>query len=61
MSVIHRLEERGALGAVGGAIGGIFDVAALVNGAVGAQQRRPDLVAGIGHIGVGHGLLCQVT
>ena len=61
VAVVHRLEERGALGAVGWAVGGVFDVAALVNGAVGAQQCRPDLVAGIGHIGVGHSLLCQVA
>ena len=38
LSVIDRFEEGGALGAVGGSIGSVFDVAALVHGTVGAEQ-----------------------
>jgi hypothetical protein len=36
MAVIYRLEEGSALSAIGGGIGGIFDVAALINAAVSA-------------------------
>ena len=59
--VIDGLEKGGALGAVGWTVGGVFDVAALIDGAVGAQQRRPNLVARIGHIGMAHGLDCKFT
>ena len=34
VSVINRLENGGALGAVGGAVGCVFDIAALVHRAV---------------------------
>ena len=61
VSIVDGFENGGALGAVGGAVGGVFNVAALVDGAIGAQQRRPNLVTRIGHIGMVHGLLCQVT
>ena len=40
VSVVDGLEEGGAFGAVGGAVGGVFDVAALIDGSVGTQQRR---------------------
>ena len=39
--------------------GGIFDVAALVDSAVGTQQRCADLEAGVGGIGAGHGFFGQ--
>ena len=59
VAVVHSLEEGGALGAVGGAVGRIFDVAALVDRAIGTEQGGADLVAGVGGIRVGHGLLGQ--
>ena len=38
LAVVDRLEDGGALGAVGGAVGRVFNVAALVDRAVAAQQ-----------------------
>ena len=50
------LEDGGALGADGAAVGGVFNVAAGENRAVGALQRRPHRKVGIGDIGpVQHG------
>ena len=54
--VVNGLKKGGALGAVGSAIGAVFDIAAAVDLPVGAQQRRADLIAGIGSVGVAHGL-----
>ena len=48
--IVDSFENGGALGAVGGAVGGVFDVAALIDGSVGTQQRRAYLVARIGNI-----------
>ena len=59
MPVVNRLENCCALGAVGGAIGGIFDVTALIYAAVGAQKRCAHLVAGVGYISAGHSHFCQ--
>ena len=59
--VVDGLEKGGAFGAVGRAVGGVFDVAALIDGAVGAQQRRADLEAGLGGVGMAHGLDCKFT
>ena len=59
VAVVNRLEKGSAFCAVGGAIGGIFNVAALIHRAIRAQQRRPHLVAGIGHISVEHRFFCQ--
>ena len=59
VAVVDGFENGGALGAVGGAKGGVFNVAALVNCAVGTQKRSADLVAGVGGIGPEHGLLGQ--
>ena len=59
MAVIHRFEKGGALSAVGGAVRGIFNVAALIDRAVGTQQGGADVEAGIGRIGMTHGLLGQ--
>ena len=39
VAVIDCLEEGSALGAVGGAVGSIFNVAALIHRAVGTEQR----------------------
>ena len=57
VAVVDGLEKGGALGAVGGAVGGIFDIAALIDRAVGAQQRRAYIEAGIRGVGLPHGLL----
>ena len=43
VAIVNGLEKGGALGAVGGAVGGIFNVAALVHGAVGTEQAAPTL------------------
>ena len=59
VAVINSLEKSCAFAAVGGTVGGVFDVAALVHGAVSAEQRGTDLEAGVGCVGVGHGLLGQ--
>ena len=59
VTVIDGFEEGGALGAVGRTIGGVFDVAALVYGAVSTEQGRADLVAGVGNVGEGHGFFGQ--
>ena len=56
VSIVDRLEKGCALGADSGGKGGVFNVAALVNRAVGAQQRRAHLVAGVRDIRMGHGL-----
>ena len=56
VTVIDGLKNSGSLSAVGGALGGVFDVAALIDGSVGTQQRRPHLIAGIGYVGMGHRL-----
>ena len=61
MAVVDRLENGGALGAIGGAVGSIFDIAALIYGAVGAQKGCADLEAGVGCVGMGHGLFRQFT
>ena len=61
VSVVDGLEKGGALGAIGGTVGGVFNVAALIDGSVGTQQRRAYLVARIGHIGMAHGLDCKFT
>ena len=61
VSIVDCLKKGGAFGAVCGAVGGIFDVAALVYGTVGAKQRRAHLVAGIGHISMLHGLHGQLA
>lgn len=53
------LKNCGALGAVGGGEGGIFNIATLVHGAVGAEQSRANLETGVGTVGTGHGILCQ--
>ena len=60
VTVIDCLENCGAFRAVGGSVGGVFNVAALIHRAIFAQQRRAYLVAGIGHICVLHGLLGQL-
>ena len=59
MSIVNSLKEGSALGAIGRAIGCVFNVAALVDRSIGTQQRRPHLIPGLGHIGMGHGLFCQ--
>ena len=61
VSVVDRLEEGGALGADRGAVGRVFDVAALIHRPVGAQQRRAHLIAGVGDVGMGHGLSGKLT
>ena len=60
MSIIDRLEKCSALGTVCGAIGCIFNIAALVYSTVGTQQSSAYLVAGIGHIGVLHSPQCRL-
>ena len=60
VAVIYCLENGSALSADRGAVGAVFDVAALIHSAVGAQQRRAHLIAGIGAVGMGHGLFRQV-
>ena len=52
-------EKGGTLGAVGGGKGGVFNVAALVHGAVGAEQSGAYLKAGVGTVGSCHGIFCQ--
>ena len=47
---ICRFKEGGALGADGGGIGRGLDVAAGVDGAVLAEQRRPDSKVGVGAV-----------
>ena len=59
VTVIYSLKEGSALGAVGGGIGGVFNIAALIHTAVIAKQGSANLVAGIGNIGVVHGVFCQ--
>ena len=49
------LEERGALGAVGEAVGGVLDVAAGEDGAVRGEERGADAVLGVGGVGAGGG------
>ena len=61
VAVVDRLEEGGALGADRGAVGRVFDVAALIHRPVGAQQRRAHLIAGVGDVGMGHGLSGKLT
>ena len=61
VAVVDRLEEGGAFGADRGGVGSVFHVAALIDGAVGAEQGGSHLVAGVGRVGVGHGLLGKVT
>ena len=56
VAVVDCLKKGSTLSTVGGAVGGIFNVAALIDRAVGAQQRRAYLVAGIGRIGLRHHL-----
>ena len=56
VSVIHRLEKSRAFRAVGRAIGGIFNVAALVHRSVCAQKGCADFIAGLRHIGLTHSL-----
>ena len=48
----HCRENRGALGAVRHSVRGVFHVAAGEDAAVIRQQRRADLEAGIGRVGV---------
>ena len=50
------LEQSRALGAVRCPIGAVFNIAAAIDRAVGQQQRRPNLIAGVGRVGVPHGL-----
>ena len=61
VSVIDGLEKCRPLGAVGGAVGSVFDVAALIDASVGTQQRRAHLKAGVGRVGVAHSLNCKIT
>ncbi len=56
MAVVHGLEDSGTFGADGRTEGGVFDVAALIHGAVGTQKGGTHLIVGIGSVGVGHGL-----
>ena len=52
MSFTDRLDQSGAFGADGGAIGGVFHVAAGKYGAVGTQQSGSHREMGVGDIGV---------
>ena len=45
VAVVDRLEKGGALGAVGRAVGRIFDITALVDRSVCTQQRSANFVA----------------
>lgn len=58
-SFADRLKQGRALGAVGQAKGSVFNVAALIDPAIGAQQRRAHRIAGIGGIAPLHGGTCQ--
>ena len=59
VAVKNGFEECGAFCADSRGKGCVFDVAALIYGAVFTQQCCAYLIAGIGHIGVGHGFLGQ--
>ena len=60
VSVIDRLEKSRPLSAVGGAIGCVFNVAALVDSAVSTQQCSAHLKSRIGCICMGLGLFGQL-
>ena len=48
MAVVDGCKEGGAFGTVGGTVGGVFDVAALVDGAIGTEESSTDFTAGVG-------------
>ncbi|MNP54618.1 hypothetical protein D3C76_1491880 [compost metagenome] len=56
MPVSDSTEQRGPLAAVRRAVGGIFDVAAVVDMAVLIQQGSTDAETGIWYICIGSGL-----
>ena len=47
----HGGEDRGAFGAIRGAIGGVFDIAAVNDCAVVREQRGADEEFGVGRVG----------
>ena len=61
LTIVDCLEEGRALSAVGGAVGCIFDVAALIDRSILAQPRRADLIAGLGNVSMGHGFFGQLN
>ena len=56
----YRLEQSGALGAVGHAVGGVLNVAAGVDLSGASEQSGADPEAGLGGVGVFHRAFCGV-